>query len=460
MTSLSLSEDDAAGLRVRVEALMPQVRADLERLVRIPSVNFPGYDLAPVHECAEAVAELLRDAGAADVQLIPSSSGVQTVLAEVAGPAGSPRVLLYSHYDVVPVGEEAKWTAPPFEPVTADGRLRGRGAADDKSGVVSHIAMLRAFEGHPPVSLRIVIEGEEEYGGDFEEWPTTRPQVFEDVDVAVIADMGNVQLGLPTFTTALRGIVEGTVTVRTLAEPRHSGSFGGAAPDALMVLIKLLSTLMDDQGNATIDGITGSTWPGAEYPEEAYRELAGMLPGVPRIGGGSIASHLFSMPSVSVVGLDAPEVATAPNALIPMARAKISVRIPAAVDAEEATGLLHQHVLRHAPWGVQVEFEAGPPANGTSLPMGGPAQQSFAAAAEAAYGRPTTQQGMGGAVPFVANLIQEFPELEVLGVGAQDPLARIHAPNESIDLDELRDSILAEALFLADLGNRAGRASG
>jgi acetylornithine deacetylase/succinyl-diaminopimelate desuccinylase-like protein len=458
MTSLSLSEDDVAGLKLRVAALMPQVRADLERLVRIPSVNFPGYDLAPVHECAQAVAELLREAGAADVELVASSSGVQTVLAEVPGPPGSPRVLLYSHYDVVPVGEEGKWTSPPFEPVDVEGRLHGRGAADDKSGVVSHIAMLRAFEGHPPVSLRIVIEGEEEYGGEFEEWPTTRPGTFEDVDVALIADMGNVELGLPTFTTVLRGIVEGVVTVRTLAEPRHSGSFGGPAPDALMVLIKLLSTLMDDRGDATIDGITGTEWPGAEYPEEAYRELAGVLPGVPRIGSRSIASHLFSMPSVSVVGLDAPEVDTAPNALTPSARAKISVRIPAGVDAEEATELLRQHVLRHAPWGVAVEFEAGPPANGTALPMGGPAQQSFAVAAETAYSRPTTQQGMGGAVPFVANLIQEFPDLEVLGVGAQDPLARIHAPNESIQLRELQDSIVAEALFLADLGNRVGRA--
>ena len=178
MTSLSLSDSDIAALRTRVEALMPQVRADLEALVRIPSINFPGFDLAPVHAGAEAVAQLLREAGATDVELIASSSGVQTVKAEVKGPPGAPLVMLYSHYDVQPAGEESKWDSPPFEPQERQGRLYGRGAADDKSGVVSHIAVVRAFEGNPPVNLRIVLEGEEEYGGDFEEWPTTTPDAF------------------------------------------------------------------------------------------------------------------------------------------------------------------------------------------------------------------------------------------------------------------------------------------
>ncbi len=302
--------------------------------------------------------------------------------------------------------------------------------------------------------MRILFEGEEEYGGDFEEWPTTRPEVFADIDAAVICDMGNVEIGQPTFTTQLRGIIEGVVTVNTLAEPRHSGQFGGPAPDALMVLIKLLNSLMDDQGNPTIDGITGSDWQGADFPEDAYRELTGVLPGVPLIGTGSIASRLYSKPAVSVVGLDAPEVATAPNAIIPSARAKISVRIPAGLDAERATELLGAHVRGHAPFGVAVDFEPGPPANGSAVPVGGRGYEAFSAAMEFAYGTPSTQQGMGGAVPFVANLLEARPQLEVLGVGAQDPLARIHAPNESIHLKELRDSIVAEALFLVEFARR------
>ena len=443
--------DQAEALRDKIADLMPQVRADLEALVAIPSINFPGYEQSEVVRCAEAVAELLRKAGA-QPQLIPSSSGVPTVRADVAGPKGAPTVLLYSHYDVQPAGDESKWHSPAFQALERDGRLYGRGAADDKSGVVSHIAVLRAFDGKPPVNLRILLEGEEEYGGDFEEWPSTRPDVFGDLDAAVICDMGNVELGQPTFTTQLRGIIEGVVTVTTMAEPRHSGMFGGPSPDALMVLIKLLNSLMDDRGDATIDGITGSEWDGAEYPEAAFRELAEVLPGQPLIGTGSVASRLFSKPAVSVVGLDAPEVATAPNAIIPSARAKISVRIPAGVDAEEATELLAAHVHNHAPFGVSVEFEPGPPANGSAVRVGGPAYTAYNAAMEFAYGRAPTEQGAGGAVPFVANLIEAFGDLEVLGVGAQDPLARIHAPNESIQLEELQESIVAEALFLLEFG--------
>ena len=123
---------------------MPQVRADLEQLVAIPSINFPGYDQSDVERCAHACAQLLTDAGATP-QLIPSTSGVPTVRADVPGPAGSPTVLLYSHYDVQPAGDASKWDSAPFVAEERDGRLYGRGAADDKSGVVTHIAVLRAF---------------------------------------------------------------------------------------------------------------------------------------------------------------------------------------------------------------------------------------------------------------------------------------------------------------------------
>ncbi len=450
MTNLS-----PADLRERVAALMPQVTADLTELVRIPSVNFPGYDPDPVVACAQRCAELLREAGATDVELIPGATGVPTVRAEVPGPPGSPVVLLYSHYDVQPGGDPGKWNSPAFEPTMRDDRMYGRGAADDKSGVVTHVACVRAFEGRPPVTLRILLEGEEEHGGEFEEWPTTKPAEFADLAAAIINDTGPVEIGLPTFTTALRGIVGGVVTVRTLAEERHSGMYGGPAPDALMALIKLLATLSDDNGDCAIEGIPSATWHGADYPEDAYRTLAGVLPGVPLIGSDTIASRLYSKPSVTVVGLDAPSVATAPNAIIPMAQAKISVRIPPGVDSRAATEALAAHVRDHMPWGLTAEFTPEDPANGTVVQTRGPAYDAFRAAMIEAYGQQPTEQGAGGAVPFVANLIEQFPDLEVIGTGAQDPLARIHAPNESIDLAELQRSLLAQVLFLAGFAGGA-----
>lgn len=445
-------------LASRISDLMPRVVEDLDALVAIPSVNFPGYDTAPVIACAEACAELLAEAGA-EVTLVPSSSGVPTVRAEVPGPPGSPVVLLYSHYDVQPGGDAAKWDSPAFTGTERAGRLYGRGAADDKSGVVTHIACVRAFDGHPPVTLRILLEGEEEYGGDFEEWPSTRPEDFADLSAALITDLGPVEIGRPTFTTALRGITGGTVTVRTLGEPRHSGVYGGPAPDALMLLISLLATLTDDNGDCAIVGLGGGEWPGADYPEETFRELAGVLPGVPLVGTGSIASRLYSKPSVTVVGLDAPDVATAPNAIIPMARAKISVRIPPDVDAQEATAALERHIRAHAPYGVDVEFSPDEPADGTLIATDSQAHHAYATAMREAYGREPTEQGVGGAVPFVANLVAAFPTLPVIATGAQDPLARIHAPNESIDLTELQRSILAQALFLAGFAESADRDS-
>lgn len=447
---LSLSPSEAAQLTDRVSELMPRIRQDLTNLVRIRSVSFPGFDPDRVEECANACVELLRGAGATNVELVYGETGVPTVHADVLGPPDSPTVVLYAHYDIQPSGPVEAWESPPFEPQEREGRLYGRGAADDKSGVVSHIATVAAFEGKPPVNLRILLEGEEEAGGGFEEWPTTRPEMFSDATVAVINDMGNVRIGKPTFTTQLRGIVEGIVTIRTLAEPRHSGQFGGPPPDALMVMIGLLNSLQDAEGNCQIEGIPGSDWQGADVPEDVFRSLAGVEDGVPLVGDGSIASRLYSKPAVSVVGLDAPQVDTAPNAIIPVARAKISVRIPAGVDSEAATAALERHVHANVPFGIAAEFEPGLPANGCHAPVDGVAYNAYKRAMEASYGQETTTQGVGGAVPFMANLIEAFPDLEVLSIGAQDPLARIHVPNESIDLAELKHSILAQVLFLAE----------
>lgn len=449
--ALTISNNTATELTDRVSDLMPQIRQNLIDLVRIQSINFQGFDSEQVVDCANACGELLKAAGVTNVELVYGETGIPTVRADVPGPPGSPTVVLYAHYDVQPSGPVDAWESAPFEPEERDGRLYGRGAADDKSGVVSHIATVAAFEGQPPVNLRILLEGEEEEGGEFEEWPTTRPGVFADAAVAIINDMGNVSIGKPTFTTQLRGIVEGVVTIRTLAEPRHSGQFGGPLPDALMVMIELLGTLQDSEGNCRIEGIAGSDWRGADVAADVFRSLAGVEDGVPLVGDGSIASRLYSMPAVSVVGLDAPPVDTAPNAIIPMARAKISVRIPAGVDSEAATAALERHVMANVPFGITAEFEPGLPANGCKARVDGVAYNAYSRAMEASYGREPTTQGVGGAVPFMANLIEAFPDLEVLSVGAQDPPARIHAPNESVDMAELKHSILAQVLFLAEL---------
>ncbi len=439
-------------MKERVASDFPHTRADLEELVRIPGCAFPGFPDDEIERACQAVIDIYRAAGFPRVERLDIDGGKPAVMAEVAGPPGSPTVLLYAHYDVQPAGDVSLWHSPPFEPTVRDGRLYGRGAADDKSGVVIHAAVMRAFDGRPPCTLRVIIEGEEEWGGPFADYPRTYPEVFA-ADAIVVADVGNARLGEPTFTTALRGMAAVSVECRTLAGAVHSGMFGGPAPDALMALIGLLATLRDADGETAIEGISGFDWDGADFDEADFRDLAGVDPDQPLIGQGSIASRLFSKPVVNVVGIDAPPTAGAVNAVIPYAKARVSLRVPPGLDALAARDALVRHLETHAPWGVQVNVTPDVVGQGVRVDTSGPA---YAAAREAmlqAYGRSAQDIGAGGSIPLVDSLMAAVPDAEILLFGAQDPLARIHAPNESVDLAELERAVLAEALFIRNFGS-------
>jgi acetylornithine deacetylase/succinyl-diaminopimelate desuccinylase-like protein len=206
---------------------MPRLKYDLARLVAIPSISAPGYPAAthePLLEAYEAVVELFRDAGVRilDPLVLPGTAPV--LMGEIPAPEGAPTVLLYSHYDVVPVGDESKWESPPFEATELDGAIYGRGTTDTKSNILMHVGALRAWEGRPPVGIKVVIEGMEEVGSAFSSFPPSRPELFQ-ADAKVIGDMGSFRPGVPTLTVALRGMAMLTVEARTLAGPKHSGQF-------------------------------------------------------------------------------------------------------------------------------------------------------------------------------------------------------------------------------------------
>lgn len=438
-------------LEERIAADMPRIRAELEELVRIPGCAFPGFPEEHIERACEKVMELLSGAGYATVERIDIDGGKPAVLAQTPGPPGSPTVLLYAHYDVQPAGDESLWLSPPFEPTVRDGRLYGRGAADDKSGVIMHAAMMRAFEGQPPCTVRVIVEGEEEWGGPFEDYPRTHPEVFA-ADAIVVADVGNARVNEPTFTTALRGMGAVTVECRTLDGSVHSGMFGGPAPDALMALITLLATVRDANGDTRIEGITGFDWEGPEFDEADFRELAGVRPDQPLVGTGSVASRLFSKPVVSVVGIDAPATQGAINAVIPFARARVSLRVPPDQDALAARDALIRHLQTHAPWGVSVSVTPEVSGQGVMVDTSGPAYAAARRAMQRAYGTPAREIGAGGSIPLIDSLREAVPDAEILLFGAQDPMARIHAPNESVDLAELQRAVVAQTLFVAELG--------
>lgn len=269
-----------------------------------------------------------------------------------------------------------------------------------------------------------------------------------DADAILIADSGNLNTGEPSLTTALRGMTSVLVSVRTLEAPVHSGLFGGPAPDALMALITVLSSLRDENGDTTIAGVDSGEWGGSGTSETEFREQAGVLQDQPLLGTGSISSRLITKPAASVVGMDVPSIEGAINSVVPQARAIVSLRIPPQTDPEQAVRALTEHLLAHAPWGVQVEVQPEQKGRGFSADTRGPAYRAMREALRQSYGIDAVEIGSGGSIPLVATLTEVVPDADILIYGAQDTAANIHAPNESLDLGELEHSIVSEVLFL------------
>lgn len=421
-----------------------RIRADLERLVAIPSIAFAGFPREPLDQAAGLVAELLREVGGA-VTMVEVPGEAPSVLADFPGPG--PAVLLYAHYDVQPAPADG-WRTDPFEPTSADGRVFGRGAADDKSGIVAHLAALRAYGGEPPVHVKVLVEGSEENGRQkLLQVVDADPELMR-ADVMVIADNGNWKVGEPTLSLTLRGHGKLVVTLRTLEGALHSGHFGGAAPDALLALTRLLATLHDDTGALAVDGLDDGEWDGAEWPEADFRRQAGVLDGVALIGTGAVSDRVWARHAISVLGLDAPPVDGAGNIVIPQARAKVAVRVPPGADPERSMAAVERHLRERVPWGAQVEIAVEPAS--TAIALG--ADPAAERALERAFGRSVARMGSGGSVPLVAKLRATYPDASIVLWGAQDAdQALIHAANESVDLSEIEKLALAEALLLDEL---------
>jgi len=441
---MSTSDELSAG----VAKLMPEVIERLEALVRIPSVAFPGFDPAPVHEMGAAVVELFEAAGATGVSLVEVPDGYPCVFADLPGPEGSPTVLLYAHYDVQPAPKSQGWSSEPFEPVTKDdGRIYGRGAADDKSGLVIHYGTLKLL-GELPCRIKILVEGEEETISHLEAFVEANPEKFS-ADAYVIADIGGQEVGRPGLTTALRGDVACTVTVRTLKFPVHSGLFGGAAPDAMTAMIRILDTLHDENGDTVIPGVDTSSWDGADMEEWVYRDGSAVLDGVDYLGTGTLSDRIWAKPSVTVLGMDLPTTAEASNVLLPEVTAKLSMRIVPGSDGEAQLDALMNHLRSQRPWNCEVEVNRVKVGHAFAVDQTHPAIVAANEALEAAYGAAVESIGSGASIPLVASLKKVAPDAAIILWGAEDTAkARIHASDESVDPEEIARMIAAQVLFI------------
>ncbi|GGN50030.1 dipeptidase [Streptomyces albiflavescens] len=436
-----------------VASLMPRAKAELTELVAFKSVaDFDQYPKSESEGAANWVADALRAEGFQDVALLDTPDGTQSVYGFLPGPEGAKTVLLYAHYDVQPPLDEAAWATPPFELTERDGRWYGRGSADCKGGFVMHLLALRALKanGGVPVHVKVIVEGSEEQGtGGLERYAEEHPELLT-ADTIVIGDAGNFRCGLPTVTTTLRGMTLVRVQVDTLEGNLHSGQFGGAAPDALAALIRLLDSLRAEDGSTTVDGLTAdAAWDGLQYEEEAFRADAKVLDGVELIGSGTVADRVWARPAVTVLGIDCPPVVGATPSVQAGARALISLRVPPGMDAAEATKLLQAHVQTHTPWGARVSTEQIGQGQAFRADTSSPAYASMAEAMAVAYpGQEMQYAGMGGSIPLCNTLASLYPRTEILLIGLSEPEAQIHAVNESVSPDELERLSVAEALFL------------
>ena len=455
--AMTPNNDITTKVRQEIDNDFSQRVATLGKLVRIPGIAWDAFDEADLERSAEAVAELFRSSGVFEEveikrSIVDGKAGAPAVLASRPAKNGRPHVLLYAHHDVQPPGDDTQWETPAFEPTAKDGRIYGRGAADDKAGVVAHltaIETLKAIAGEDfDLGISIFIEGEEEAGSR-----TFRAFLDENkdklaADVIIVADSMNWSPEVPALTVSLRGMVSQEFHIRTMEHAVHSGMFGGAVPDAIIPMIKVLASLHDDKGNVAVQGLKTYKFEDLPYTDDNLRADSSLLPEVSQIGEGGIMDRIWGKPALTIIGIDVPSVAMSSNTLLPTASAKVSMRIAPGQDPDEALALLQEHIRENVPFGAVLELgetETGKP---FMADTSGWAQELAKNSLEAAFGNQMLEIGIGGSIPFIADLTEVFPDAQILVTGVEDADSRAHSPNESVHLIGLKNAMVAEALFL------------
>jgi len=435
---------------------------------RIPSVSFEGFSERPLLLSAEWTAHKMRSIGLENVEILTIPGCHPYVYGEWLKATGKPTLLLYGHHDVQPPGRADHWKSPAFEPtLKSNGRLYGRGVADDKAGVLMHLNALEAFlktEGGLPLNVRFIVEGEEETGSKHLEEFLKKYRDKLKSDVMVLTDTGNLEEGLPSITYRLRGLVDAVVEVRTLDHPVHSGLWGGPAMDALTALTQILSRLVTPEGLIAIprfyedvDSIDEherrllSTLP---FEEEQFRKDLGSVPHLKLAGDSkfSVYEKVWCRPALAILGIDAPSVLETSNKIVEWARAKVSIRIVSHQDPKKCLRKLCDFLTKDPPFGAEVKVIPGVANPPWKIDPKGKAFEAAARALEKGFGRPAAFIGCGGSIPFVKPITEVFGGIPALLIGIEDPACNAHGENESLSLSDWKKGMRSAVYLYEELG--------
>ena len=434
----------------------------LADLVAIPSISTDGEHDPEIVRSAELTCAQMRDAGLQNVEMLKVGHSLPYAYGEwlEAGPT-KPTVFLYAHHDVQPVNYVEQWKSDPWKLTRRDGRLFGRGSADDKAAISAQLGAIAAYRktsNELPCNIKMVVEGEEEIGSKnlmafFDKYKQKLKS-----DVIVVCDTENIEVGLPCITYSLRGVVAVLVEVSSAKLPVHSGMAGGALPDAALALNVVLSKLYWGHGPLKIPGYYDSVRVLTDKERAAFRKLPwddakfrqeiGVLPGAKFAmeEGYGVYESTWRRPSVTVIAQEASSLKGASNQVLPKASAIVSCRIVPDQDPAEVVKQLQDYLQADAPWGVEVKVtQHGAGCKWWMTDPNGPAFESALAAMRMGFDRDPVAIGCGGSIGFVGPLAELFGGAPALLLGIEDPASNAHAPNESLhegDFAKLMNSLV------------------
>ncbi|MDN6520469.1 MAG: M20/M25/M40 family metallo-hydrolase [Yaniella sp.] len=434
------------------------IQSQLAELVAHQSLAFDGYDRAALHASADAIAELFSDVGlqelhqGTEIDVADHTSG-PAIIGRIPASGDKPTVLLYAHHDVQPVGDLSAWHTDPWVATERQGRLYGRGTADDKAGIIVHHAAVKALNdllgADHGLGVTVFIEGEEEIGSPFFAQFLQNHRDLLAADTIIVADSSNWSVDVPALTTSLRGMIDGVIEVTVADHPVHSGLFGGPMLDAITVLSRVIASLHDADGDVAVEGLKQQRWADVTYDENDFRNQTGAVEGLKLAGTGNLADRLWNKAALNIIGIDATPIPESANAIVPTAKARFSMRLGPGMDPHEAMQAVSRHIGALDVQGAEVQVHPGEVGRPFVVEPNVRATDMMKHALSDAWGTAAIETGLGGSIPFVADLVDAFPNASILLTGVEDPDTKAHSPNESLDLSVLRHAIEAQVLVLA-----------